>query len=237
MTERMPKNRSSLLRRISWMMGVLLVSSIATVPATGAARKSPGSQELSELVKKVKSGEGFTGSFVQTLEAPGNPATRAEGSLVYKAPGLMILHYTTPPGQWLKLDGARMALYVPQNRQVLLKTIKKHRIPETPAILLASIPEITKWFYVRPEESGPLRRGEKVSIVLIPRHPDPHLAQARLTLLKGEGILTDLEFMEQNGTRLSISLTTFRVLAHVPPSALSVEVPTGTTTAEVPGAF
>ena len=218
-------------------LGAIILAMGILFESTEAAEVSGSSKELSLLVQKVKEGEGFTGAFIQTLGAPGSPTTRSEGSLVYKAPGLMILRYTNPAGQWLRIEGSRMALYVPQNRQVLLKTIRKHRIPETPAILLASIPDISKWFFVRPENSSALRKGNKISLVLIPRHPDPHLAQARLTLKKGKGILTDLLFMEQNGTSLSIHLANFKVLPHVSPNDLKVSVPKGTTAAEIPGAF
>jgi len=196
-----------------------------------------GEAELSLLVNNVRSGKGFRSEFVQKLGAPGTATTRSEGSLVYKAPGLMILQYTTPPGQWLKLEDNKMTLYVPQNRQLLLKDIHKHRIPETPAILLASIPEISRWFLVRSVESGPVEAGQTISVVLIPRHPDPHLAEARLTLVKGKGILTDLLFMEQNGTNLSISLRNFRILSHIARKDLTVTVPQGTTVVSVQGAF
>lgn len=202
------------------------------------AEESPSSRhELSLLVSKVKTGEGFRAHFTQTLAAPGTPKTRSSGSLLYRAPGLMILRYTNPEGQWLKLDGNRMDLYVPQNRQVLTRTIRKHRIPETPAILLASIPQISHWFFVKPIESGSVPDGTPLSIVLIPRHPDPHLAQATLTLRKGTGQLIRLLFMEQNGTRLSIRLDGFTVLSRVPAGDLHVTVPPGTTAAKIPGAF
>ncbi len=225
------------LRGLLLVLALLILSPVLRGGLARASSPETGQGELGLLVRNVKSGEGFSSDFVQTLGAPGTTGNRSKGSLVYRAPGLMILHYSDPPGQWLKLEGNRMALYVPQNRQVLLKTIKKHRIPETPAILLASIPDIAKWFFVRPDGSGTEKKGERISIVLIPRHPDPHLAQARLTLLKGEGILTDLLFMEQNGTHLSIHLKKFRILSHVPASDLEVSVPQGTTAAEVPGAF
>ncbi len=223
--------------RLILLAGLLFLISLGPVDRARGASEQPGQGELGLLIRNVKSGAGFTSDFVQTLGAPGTSGNRSEGVLVYRSPGLMILRYSTPPGQWLKLDGNRMALYVPQNRQVLLKTIRKHRIPETPAILLASIPEISKWFFVRPEGTGSEKKGDRISIVLIPRHPDPHLAQARLTLLKGEGVLTDLLFMEQNGTHLGIRLRRFRVLSHVPGRDLTVTVPEGTTSAEVPGAF
>ncbi len=223
--------------RLILLASALFVFFLASPDRVLGAPDQPGQEELGLLIKNVKSGAGFASDFVQTLGAPGTSGTRSEGVLVYRSPGLMVLHYSSPAGQWLKLDGNRMALYVPQNRQVLLKTIRKHRIPETPAILLASIPEISKWFFVRPEGTGSEKKGDRISIVLIPRHPDPHLAQARLTLLKGKGILTDLLFMEQNGTHLGIRLRKFRVLSRVPARDLSVTVPEGTTAAEVPGAF
>ena len=228
-------NRSSLpvlLRAILLLLTVLTPLSVAHAGEPRSAQ-----QELSLLVTRVKSGEGFQSNFVQSLSAPGAPKTLSKGSLIYRAPGMMLLRYTDPAGQWLNLDGNHMALYVPQNRQVLLRTIRKHRIPETPAILLASIPQITKWFFVKPIESGNTPSGSPLSLVLIPRHPDPHLAQATLTLKKGTGILTRLLFMEQNGTRLSIRLEKFRVLPHVHRSDLAVSVPPGTTAAKIPGAF
>lgn len=215
-----------------------LLLSIILYPAPAiCASSGMGEAELSLLVKNVRSGEGFQSDFTQTLGAPGAPPTHSEGQLLYKAPGLMLLRYAIPSGQWLRLDGNHMALYVPQNRQVLLKEIRKHRIPETPAILLASIPEISKWFLVREVETGPVETGKKISVVLVPRRPDPHLAEARLTLLKGKGVLTELLFMEQNGTHLSISLRNFRVLPHINPKDLTVSVPPGTTAVPVSGAF
>lgn len=210
------------------------------VPAIADSTGSPsasGKDELALLVRNVRRGEGFRSHFVQNLRAPGAAPSRAEGTLIYKAPGIMVLRYTTPPGQWLKLDGNRMSLFVPQNRQILKKTIHKHRIPETPAILLASISEISRWFLVRSVASDPVSSGHKFTIVLLPRRPDPHLAQARLTLLKGQGILTDLVFMEQTGTTLSISLKDFRILPGVSAKDLAVSVPTGTTVVPIGGAF
>ncbi|MGC8500073.1 MAG: outer membrane lipoprotein carrier protein LolA [Leptospirillia bacterium] len=227
---------SALRRTVFAFFTALLPVSLSFT--TVLAEESPSSRhELSLLVAKVKTGEGFRAHFTQTLAAPGAPKTLSRGNLVYRAPGLMLLRYTAPEGQWLKLDGNRMALYVPQNRQVLIKTIKKHRIPETPAILLASIPQISHWFFVKPIESGSVPDGTPLSIVLIPRHPDPHLAQATLTLRKGTGQLIRLLFMEQNGTRLSIRLDGFTVLSRVPASDLHVSVPPGTTAAKIPGAF
>lgn len=210
---------------------------LPALPVASAEESLSAKQELSLLVSRVKSGEGFQSHFVQSLTAPGAKKTLSKGTLVYRAPGKMLLRYSDPEGQWLSLDGNHMALYVPQNRQVLLRTIRKHRIPETPAILLASIPQISKWFFVKPIESGDVPPGAPLSLVLIPRHPDPHLAQATLTLKKGTGTLTRLLFMEQNGTRLSIRLEGFKVLAHVQQKDLAVSVPPGTTAAKIPGAF
>ena len=227
---------SSLLRPLL-IPALLLFTGSLSLPAALADEPLSARQELSLLVSRVKSGEGFQSRFVQSLSAPGSPKTLSKGSLIYRAPGMMLLRYTDPEGQWLRLDGNHMALYVPQNRQVLLRTIKKHRIPETPAILLASIPQITKWFFVKPVESGEVASGAPLSLVLIPRHPDPHLAQATLTLKKGTGTLTRLLFMEQNGTRLSIRLEGFKVLPRVSLKDLAVSVPPGTTAAKIPGAF
>lgn len=204
-------------------------------PLTRAS--SEGRAEMALLVKTVRSGEGFSGEFAQKLDSPGAEVVSARGTLVYKAPRLMVLRYTEPPGQWLRFDGNRMTLFVPQNRQVLQKIIHKHQIPETPAILLASIPEISRWFFVREIESGKVNRGQKISIALIPRQMDPHLAQARLTLLKGEGILTGILFMEQNGAALSISLKNFRILQKIDRKDLAVTVPEGTTFVPVQGGF
>ena len=226
------------LRSLPFLLVTLSLSLGLLCPSPASAGESTSSGgELSLLVNRVKSGEGFRARFVQTLAAPGAKKTQSEGTLVYRAPGVMLLRYSNPPGQWLSLDGNHMALYVPQNRQVLLRTIRKHRIPETPAILLASIPQITRWFFVKPIEGGDVAPGAPLSLVLIPRHPDPHLAQATLTLKKGTGILTRLLFMEQNGTRLSIRLEGFRILAHVKRRDLDVSVPPGTTAAKIPGAF
>lgn len=221
------------------LAAILLIVSFAwacPTPSNGAMTQDPA-KVLDRLSKSFSREKGFESSFSQSLTPPNSRVVLSGGSLLYKAPGKMILRYRDPEGQILLLSGSNVSLYIPQNRQLLLRTIQAHRIPETPALLFANLGHLGRYFYIRPEGSGTASDQKSYAIELIPRQPDPHLAVARISIDLKSGYPRSITFMEVNGTEIAIKLLDLRPRASIRDTDFELSVPPQTTVVRVKGGF
>ena len=187
---------------------------------------------LKKMSSSVKKHPGFTARFTQKLSPPNSGEIRSNGDLVFGQGGKMILHYSDPKGQVLLLLGNKMSFYIPQNTQLIKKTLKSRTIPETPALLLEKIGQLDRYFYIRPESREKNLSEETIS--LVPKEADRHLALARISIDPKTWLPEKIVFMEVNGVILSISLTDIQTLTTLPMKSFTMEVPPGTTIAQSP---
>jgi outer membrane lipoprotein carrier protein len=187
---------------------------------------------LKKMSASVKKHPGFTARFTQKLSPPNSGEIRSNGDLIFGQGGKMILHYSDPKGQVLLLMGNKMSFYIPQNTQLINKTLKSRTIPDTPALLLEKIGQLDRYFYIRPESPGQKSSGETIS--LVPKEADRHLALARISIDSKTWLPEKIVFMEVNGVILSISLSDIQTLKTVSPSSFIMKVPPGTTIAQTP---
>ncbi len=225
-----PTRRSFPRSGVLFLVLALLIASPAGVRAQDTLTPA---EELDKLSASVKSHPGFTADFTQTLSPPNSAEIHSTGNLVFARGGKMILHYADPPGQVLLLLGNRMSFYVPQNGQLLKKTLKSRTIPETPALLLEKIGQLDRYFYIRPESATHHLKGATIS--LVPKDADRHLALARITIDRKTWLPRTIVFMEVNGVMLSIHLTHLRQTASIAEKDFTLVVPPGTTVAQSPG--
>jgi outer membrane lipoprotein carrier protein len=187
---------------------------------------------LSKMSSSVKKHPGFRAKFEQKLSPPNSGEILSEGNLIVGQGGRMILHYTNPKGQILLLLGNKMSFYIPQNTQLINKTLKSRTIPETPALLLEKIGQLDRYFYIRPESPGKSVSRETIS--LVPKDADRHLALARISIDPKTWLPEKIVFMEVNGVILSISLSNIQTLAKLPAHSFMMVIPPGTTIAQSP---
>lgn len=202
-----------------------------SAPSSQAGEISPQNM-LKKMSASVKSHPGFTADFTQKLSPPNSGEILSKGALIFGQGGKMILHYTNPKGQVLLLLGNKMSFYVPQNTQMLKKTLRSRTIPETPALLLEKIGQLDQYFYIRPESPGKKVSGETIS--LVPKEADRHLALARISIDPKTWLPEKIIFMEVNGVILSISLTHIQKVSDLPLKAFTIAVAPGTTIAKSP---
>jgi outer membrane lipoprotein carrier protein len=198
-------------------------------PARAASPDRTPEEVLTHLSRTFDRAKGFRADFLQHLRVPNGKPVLSKGDLLYRTPGKMILHYSDPAGQILLLAGNRLAFYVPQNRQVLIKTMHSRHIPETPALLFANLGHLRKYFYIRPEQGGDVPSSGLYGLELIPRKPDRHLALARIVVNMSTHLPTTMTFDEFNGMEMTIDLQNLHPLTHVSESAFNLVLPPGTT--------
>jgi outer membrane lipoprotein carrier protein len=208
----------------------IFLSSLSAIPVH-AEELSP-KEMLKKMSASVKKHPGFKANFSQELSPPNSGAIRSEGNLIFGQGGKMILHYQKPKGQVLLLLGNKMSFYIPQNTQLINKTLRSRTIPETPALLLEKIAELDQYFYIRPESPGKSVSGETIS--LVPKEADRHLALARISIDPKTWLPEKIVFMEVNGVILSITLTDIRTISALSNQSFKMEIPPGTTIAQSP---
>lgn len=218
----------------SLIMGVLALSFL---PDLSFAKEMTPESVLIRLSRTFDRQKGFESRFVQHLKVPNGEPIESDGTLLYKAPGKMILHYSHPEGQILLLDGNSLAFYVPQNHQVLMKTMHSRNIPETPALLFANLGHLRRFFYIRPEQGGSVPTRGIYALELIPRKPDRHLSVARITVDMSTGLPTSITFTEFNGTEIAIDLITLHPLDRLKNQSFHLRLPPGTTVFRTKGGF
>lgn len=212
---------------------ILLVACLMIAFWFGQAPASPPDRTpeevLTHLSRTFNRTKGFRADFLQHLRVPNGKPVLSKGSLLYRTPGKMVLHYSDPAGQILLLAGNRLAFYIPQNRQVLIKTMRSRHIPETPALLFASLGHLRKYFYIRPEQGGDVPVSGPYGLELIPRKPDRHLALARIVVNMSTHLPTTITFNEFNGMEMTIDLQNLHPLTHVSQNSFNLVLPPGTT--------
>lgn len=223
---RTTNTRTSLFLLLA-LTGLLSVS-LFSGDAAGSAEKTPEGV-LSDLSRTFNRDKGFRADFVQHLTMPNGKPVLSHGSLVYRTPGKMVLNYSDPPGQILLLVGNRLAFYIPQNHQVLIKKMRSQHIPETPALLFASLGHLRRYFYIRPEQGGSVPASGKYGLELIPRKPDRHLAVARIVVDMSTHLPTNITFDEFNGMEMTIDLENLHPTPRVSASLFKLVLPPGTT--------
>ena len=86
-----------------------------------------------------------TTDFVQTYRAPGMDQTES-GTLWMKKPGLMYWEYRLPETKFFYADGRRTYLYVPEDRQVMVRSFTEEDLHSTPLEFLLGKGKILESF-------------------------------------------------------------------------------------------
>ncbi|MCL4460920.1 MAG: outer membrane lipoprotein carrier protein LolA [Nitrospirae bacterium] len=210
---------------------IIICALLAIIPCRVHAATPDRTPEevLSHLSRTFNRNKGFRADFLQHLKVPDGKPVLSKGSLLYRTPGKMVLHYSDPRGQILLLVGNRLAFYIPQNRQLLVKTMRSRHIPETPALLFASLGHLRKYFYIRPEQGGDVPGSGLYGLELIPRKPDRHLAVARIVVDMSTHLPTTITFDEFNGMEMTIDLKNLHPVQNVSNDSFNMVLPPGTT--------
>ncbi|MHB8421412.1 MAG: LolA family protein [Leptospirales bacterium] len=216
---------------------LLILLMLPFLPSEAFSKELTPESVLIRLSKTFDRQKGFESRFVQHLKVPNGEPIESDGTLLYEAPGKMILHYRTPEGQILLLEGNSLAFYVPQNHQVLMKTMHSRNIPETPALLFANLGHLRTFFYIRPEQGGSVPIRGIYALELIPRKPDRHLSVARITVDMGTGLPRSITFTEFNGTEIAIDLITLHPIQKIDRESFQMKLPPGTTLFRTKGGF
>src|SRR5262245_28625984 len=136
---------------IAVAVGVLLAAgsdlagqSPASPPPTGA----PAAERLAERIQaRIDGIRNFSAEFTQTYRGGGlREPTSERGSVLIKKPGRMRWTYTGPEDKLFVADGQKMYMYVPADRQVMVRNMPAADLATTPVLFLAGRGNVARDF-------------------------------------------------------------------------------------------
>jgi outer membrane lipoprotein carrier protein len=130
---------------------------------------------VDRLQKTYEQISGFQAEFHQkTFRQDGSLAVEARGTLSYQKPSQMRWDYNPPEEQQVIIDGKKLWIYYPKERQVLVQPLAEG-LPSTPLYLLAGVAEFEKEFEI--SWSPPKEDGEGYHLQLKPKGEIPGVYQ------------------------------------------------------------
>jgi outer membrane lipoprotein carrier protein len=138
-------------RRVHATMKLINLMQILIIPSILFAGVAHAEESVSALVndlqRRYASVDSLSARFQQTYRGPGIDQTES-GQLWMKKPGLMRWEYRMPETKLFIADGRNTFFYVPEDRQVLVRSVSLAELHSTPLQFLLGQGSILKSFAV-----------------------------------------------------------------------------------------
>jgi outer membrane lipoprotein carrier protein len=157
---------------------VTRIALIATVTlALGFAPRLTADEAGEELARQVQSHYGavrdFTAEFEQSYEGGVlRQRTVERGTVEIKKPGRMRWDYTRPEEKLFVSDGSQMYVYVPADRQVIVRAMPSDDRASTPILFLSGKGNLVRDFKATELTEGRFPAGTR-ALKLLPRRAEP----------------------------------------------------------------
>jgi len=192
-----------------------------------AAWSQSGVEDLIRgLQKRYASVTSVSADFEQTYRAPGIVQTES-GTLYMKKPGLMRWEYRTPEEKLFVADGRDTYLYVPEDRQVLVRRYTSEELQSTPLQFLLGRGRILESFEVSAEVEIQARIEGTALMRLVPRQSDPGYAWMAIEFDERTFDLRRLVIREHTGNTSEFFLTNVRTNIRMDSRQFSFKIPKG----------
>ncbi len=170
--------------------------------------------------------------FVQTYQAPGMNQTES-GTLWMKKPGLMYWEYRVPETKYFYADGRRSYLYVPGDRQVMVRSFTQEDLRSTPLEFLLGKGEILRSFDAEPETEVKPTAPDAVIARLVPKAANLDYSYLVVEIDRRTFDLLRIVIRERTGNLSEFSFTNMRTNVKISDSRFRFQIPRGTDVIEL----
>lgn len=196
-------------------------------PQANGSRAVSASELARRLQARYDAITDFSADFVQTYRGGVLRKTTTEsGTMAVKKPGRMRWAYTRPEDKLFVADGRKMYIYVPADRQVIVRDMPAGDEAATPVLFLVGKGQLTRDFDAAYAEVPGAPPGS-VALKLTPRTPQPDYES--ITLVVEEQTLR-LRMLVARDSQGGTSTFTFRNLKEnvgLPDKMFSFVIPRG----------
>ncbi len=186
----------------------------------------PISSAIAGLQQRYAEVMTVTAAFVQTYEAPGMNQTES-GTLWMKKPGLMYWEYRLPGTKFFYADGRRTYLYVPEDRQVMVRSFSKEDLHSTPLEFLLGKGKILESFDVSRESGLKPSSDDYVTVRLVPKASDLDYSYLVLEIDRRSYDLRRIAIRERTGNLSEFTFTGMRTNVKIDDGRFRFQIPKG----------
>jgi outer membrane lipoprotein carrier protein len=199
--------------------------------AQGPSAKPAGAPDAAELARtlqaKYQTVRDFSADFTQTYRGGVLRRTTTErGTVLIKKPGLMRWDYKSPEEKLFVADGRKMYIYVPADRQVMVRDMPDSTVASTPVLFLVGRGDIGRDFRPAYTTVADAPAGTWV-LQLTPKTPQPDYEWLALVIDPDTLKLRMLVAHDAQGGTSSFTFTNLKENVGVPDKIFSFRIPRG----------
>jgi outer membrane lipoprotein carrier protein len=210
------------------VLAALVASSVATLGAqdsTASPPVTPGAL-LDRTAAQYRTAHTIRAAFEQTLTGAGTGAKHQARGEYFQSGSRFALRFSDPAGDAIVSDGSSLWLYLPSSAkgQVIKMT---SQAGEQLDILSELIGAPKSSYIVAKWREEPVDAHATTVLTLSPRKNDMPFTHATVWIGKADGLVWQLETVEQSGLTRRVRFTAVAFDAELPPDALTFTVPAG----------
>jgi outer membrane lipoprotein carrier protein len=172
------------------------------------AAKDTGLDKILKGIEARYAGPGFSAVFFQeSMLKAMQISDTAEGRLTVKKPGKMRWEYILPDPQTIITDGTSMWIYRPADNQVMVGKAPEFFGGGKGAGFLSDIRRIRNSFRI---EQKPAKNDQYLRLQLIPKKPDPEIAEIILSVGKATFQVDQVVTYNAYGDETKITLSDYQ---------------------------
>jgi len=193
-------------------------------------RQGAVAPELRDVLRRIqtfyRSSPGIVAGFIQILESRTLPSRQEEtGTLSLKAPGRMRWEYSRPRGKLAVTDGTKAYLYLPEDRAVLIGSVKDLDAGAVVARVLLGEASLESEFQVEGEPAP--HDPETWVLRLVPKTAGFPYDSLTAEVSSESGALRRLQMLDPLGNRMEYRFEDIRVEKNLPDRLFIFRIPRG----------
>ena len=194
---------------------------VMAIPSSGYPTVST-KEVMDRLQSTYREVKDITANFTQKSSVQGFEERIFEGRLYLKRPEMVRWDYLKPEKQNIFIKGKKVILYLPEQRQAIVQTLRDHPDAEPAMGLLSNIEKWNDLFNIKEENAA-------ADIFRIELHPKtmPLIEKVLVDIDKETFYINRLTLFERSGNRVSFNFSNIRSNSGLKESLFDFKIPKG----------
>ena len=210
------------------MRRTLSFAFLAGALATTTAAQTPGDAALDRAVAAYRNVQTVRASFDQALANPiTGRSSQAKGELLVKRPGRISVRFTDPAGDRIVSDGKYVWIYLPSGAPGQVIRTRADAAESTGMDVSTELLTEPRSKFDIADGGAATVNGRATRIVALTPRTARNYSKARIWIGDQDGVVRQLELMENSGVVRTITFRTIQLNAKISASAFKFAVPKG----------
>ena len=215
--------------RMRFARAAITISILCLTTVQAQTPPDAAAETLAQSLQKKYDGiRDFSGDFVHTYRGGVLRKEISErGRLLVKKPGKMRWEYTSPEEKLFVSDGLKMYSYLPQDKQVMVRSVPPASQVSMPTMFLSGTGNLMRDFTPSVVAASPGAPSGTLALKLVPRRPQPEYDWLILEVAPQSLVLRGLVTFDAQGGRSGFSFTNLKENQGLADKLFDFKIPRG----------